>query len=198
MTISYVRRAFGLIKVTLICALVSSTMFSQHKAQATNLTGSWTLNKDLSDDPAKAVETIHGQRSGRSGHGPWMHGGGRGGMDRAQMDAMRRALESPARLTITQADGSITFREGDSGSQTLTTNNKKQTVRLDNRTIEVRTRWDSGRLVKETSLADGMKLTETYSLVSEPRQLHVMVKLEGSRIPRPVNLRRWYDAESGR
>lgn len=64
--------------------------------------------------------------------------------------------------------------------------------------VEVKSKWDNGRLVKETSLGDGMKLTETYSLVAEPRQLHVMVKLEGSHLPRPVNFRRVYDGETVR
>lgn len=64
--------------------------------------------------------------------------------------------------------------------------------------VEVKTKWDDARLVKETSLGDGMKLTETYSLVAEPRQLPVMVKLEGSHLPRPVNFRCVYDGETVR
>lgn len=67
---------------------------------------------------------------------------------------------------------------------------------MDNRMVEVRTKWDDGRLVNETWLGEGMKLTETYSVVSERQQLHVMVKLEGSHLPRAVNFRRVYNAES--
>jgi len=111
---------------------------------------------------------------------------------------MLLAIEPPARLTITQAESSVTVMDGDGRSQKLITNNKKQKLSRDGRTIEVKTKWDSGRLVKETSLADGIKLTETYSLISEPRQLHVMVKLDGSHMPGPINLRRVYDAENTR
>jgi hypothetical protein len=64
--------------------------------------------------------------------------------------------------------------------------------------VEVKTKWDDGRLVKETSLGDGMKLTETYSLIAEPRQLHVMVKLEGSHLARPINFGRVYSEETVR
>jgi hypothetical protein len=203
------RFTVGIVTLSSIGAFVSSTGFAQHEpgqyasgspegqqAQDTTLTGVWTLNKDLSDDPAQTMAATHGERPGRSGHGPWRHGG-RGRGDPGQMQAMHAQMH-PARLTITQASGSITFTDGEGRSQTLTTNNKKQKLPLHNRTVEVRTKWDDGRLVKETSLGDGMKLTETYSVVSEPRQLHVMVKLEGSHLPRPVNLRRVYDAESRR
>lgn len=194
---------FGLLKtliVTVFAVAAAATGLSAHSLAAerdktANLTGAWRLNKDLSDDPAQAMAGMQGERRGGSGHGPWRHGGGgRGGMDPGRMETMHRAMEAAARLTITQADGSITFTDGDGRSQRLTTNNKKEELPLDDRTVEVRTKWDDGRLVKETSLGDGMKLTETYSLVSEPRRLHVMVKLDSSHLPRPVNLRRVYDA----
>ncbi|MEO5618965.1 MAG: hypothetical protein ABIS67_14445 [Candidatus Eisenbacteria bacterium] len=182
--------------------------------QAIDLTGLWTLNGDLSDDPTKVMQTMQAQRHDGSGgggwmsavgfgvHGPGMHGGGGGGPDpeqmRAQMNRMTRAIEPPGRLTITQTNGSITLTDAGGQSQTLTTKGKKERLQLDGRTVSVRTKWDHGRLVKKTSLGDGMTLTETYSLVSEPRQLHVRVKLDSSHLPRPVNFSRAYDREGSR
>lgn len=174
------------------------------------------MNKHLSDDAAKLMEAMQGGDHGGSGgghmppggfsggHGPGMHGGGamggnRGGMTPEQMRAMRarmsEALEAPARLTIVQADGSVRLTDNHGRSQRLTTNNKKEKRPIDNQMVEVRTKWDDGRLVNEMWLGDGMKLTETYSLASDRRQLHVMVKFEGSHLPRPVSFRRLYDAE---
>lgn len=89
--------------------------------------------------------------------------------------------------------GSIAFADDRGRSQTLTTNNRKQKVSLEDRTIEVRTRWYDGRLFKETSLGDGLKLVEVYSLGSAGRQLHVTMKLEGSHQSQPVSVRRVYD-----
>jgi hypothetical protein len=215
MIVRNARLAVGVVILSSIGVFVSSTVLAQHGAvqhgadstqsqqvQTTTLTGAWTLNKHLSDDPGQVMTAMHGERRSGSGHGPWRHGGrGHGGTDSAQMQAtharMHRAI-APARLTVTQSTGSITFTDGDGRSQTLTTNNKKQKVPLDDRTVEVRTKWVDGRLVKETSAWDGVKLTETYSLASEPRQLHVMMKLESPHLPRSVNLRRVYDAESQR
>lgn len=176
-----------------------------------NLTGAWTLNKDLSDDAAKLLEAMQSGDHGGSdahrppaggGHGPGMHGGGggRGGMTPEQMRAMRArmtdVLEPPTTLTIVQADASVTLTDNHGRSQRLTLNNKKEKRPVDNRMVEVRTKWDDDRLVNETWLGDGLKLTETYALASGGRQLQVSVKVEGSHLPRPMNFRRIYDAVS--
>lgn len=184
---------------------VSAQSRATARDQTRNLTGAWTLNKNLSEDPAKAMEATQGgdhagsggghARPGSSGgHGAGAHGGSAAGGSRGGMNP--QLLEAPGRLTITQTGSSITFTDGNGRSQTLTTDNKKQKLPLNNRTVDVKTKWDEGRLVKDADLGDGMKLTETYSLVPQPRQLHVMVKLEGSHLARPVNFRRVYDAES--
>lgn len=191
---------------------VSEVPLGFQEEKTANLTGSWTLNKDLSDDPAKALENLQAERRGGFGGGGRMPGGmggrgggmggGRSGMDPEEMREMRtrmsRATESPAKLTITHGDGSITFSEGAGRSQTLTTNNKKEKKTFDNQTVEIKTKWDHGRLVKETSLGDGMTLTETYSLDPETRRLNVQLKFTNSRMPRPLTLRRVYDGETAR
>jgi hypothetical protein len=208
------RFAIGIMLLSLIGVLVSGELFAQQgpgmtrtdtgqrkqKSQTADFTGDWTLNKNLSDDAAKVMESMHSERGGGSGRGPWMHGGGGSkGMDPEQRQAMRRAIEAPARLMITQTTDSITLTEDDGHSQTFTTNNKKEKVPLGDRTVEVKTKWDDdGHLVKETSLADGVKLTETYSLISQSQQLQVMVKLDASHLPRPVLLTRTYDAQRAR
>ena len=208
-------RSLKTVMLVAFAAVVGATSGSAQSSRTdrdapANLTGAWTLNKELSDDAAKLMEAMQGgdhggsggQRPPVGGHGPGMHGGGgtggsRGGMTPEQMRAIRSdVLEAPSKLTIVQADGSVTFTDNDGRSRRLTTNNKKEKRPVDNRMVEVRTKWDDGRLVNEMWLRDGMKLTETYSLASERRQLHVMVKLEGSNLPRPVNFRRVYGAES--
>lgn len=176
-----------------------------------NLTGAWTLNKDLSDDAAKLMEAMqggdHGGSGGRppgGGHGPRMHSGGsnRGDMTPEQMRAMRArmsdVLEAPLTLTIVQADASVTLTDNHGRSQRLTLNNKKEKRPVDNRMVDVRTKLDGDRVVNETWLGNGLNLTETYSLASGRRQLQVSVKLEGSHLPRPMSLRRVYDAVSVR
>src|SRR5919106_6453028 len=177
---------------TAAAANVSAQSVATERDKVPNLTGAWTLNRDLSDDTAKLLESMQGGDHGGSGggqrppggggHGPGMHGGGgggnRSGMTPEQMRAMRArmnfVLEAPTKLTIVQGDGSITLTDNDGRSQRLTTNNKKEKRPVGNRMVDVRTKWDDGRLLNETWLDDGVKVTDTYSLTSE-RQLEIMV-----------------------
>jgi hypothetical protein len=203
--------------LTFAAFATTSAVFAQssraERDTTPNLTGGWILNRDLSDDAAQLIERMQAGDHGGSGgghrppgaggsHGPGMHGGGgnHGGMSPEQMRGMRAhmtdVLETPARLTIVQSDGLVTLTDDNGRSKRLTTNNKREKRPVDNRVVEVRTKWDDGRLVDETWLDHGMKLTETYSIASERQQLHVAVKLEGSRLPQPLNLRRVYDAAS--
>jgi hypothetical protein len=185
----------------------------QNAPESPSIAGAWTLNKDRTDDPAKVLAGVQSERSrGGDGGGARMPGGFGGGMggrrggtgeDRSRMDPekmqemrdlMRNAIEPPARLTITQVEGTITFTDGDGRSQTYATTNKKEKHPFENRTVETKTKWDHGRLIRETSLGDGMKLTETYTLAPETRELHVLVKLESQH--GPLTLRRVYDDAS--
>ncbi len=210
MITSKVRFAAIILVLSSTGVLVSAKVFGQrvpeHREPATaqpsrgpttTMAGVWILNQALSDDSARITEAMQGARRAPKGHGPWMHGGGGGARNpremRVMQERMHRAMEAPARLTITQSSGSIAFADDRGLSQTLTTNNRKQKVSLEDRTIEVRTRWHDGRLVKETSLGDGLKLVEVYSLGSAGRQLHVTMKLEGSHLSQPVSVRRVYD-----
>jgi hypothetical protein len=214
MIIKDARFAIGIVMLSLIGVFVSGEVFARQgpgmtrtaagqnkqKSQTTDFTGDWTLNKNLSDDPAKVMESMHSEGGGGSGRGSWMHGGGGSkGMGPEQRQTMRGAIEAPARLMITQTTDSITFTKDDGHSQTFKTNSKKEKVPLGNQTVEVRTKWDDdGHLVKETSLAGGVKLTETYSLISASQQLQVIVKLDAAHLPRPVLLTRIYDAQRAR
>jgi len=160
-----------------------------------NLTGVWRLNSELSDDVAKIMETMHGGSGG--GHSMRMHGSGRGPIDPEQMRARIALVEAPRRLTITQDERTTTLTDGDGRSQILTPNNRKQKVPMGNSTVDVKARWADDRLMKETSVADGTKITETYSLIPDARQLHVSVKIESSQMS-PIVLGRVYDAEEPR
>ena len=212
MIIKKARFAVGIVTLSLIGVLVSSAVFAQRgpkryefgsdhpqQGQTAHLTGEWRLNTDLSDDPAKVMESMHSERGGGSGRGRWMHGGGGGGgMDPAKMQAMRSAMEAPAKLTIAEADGSVTFTDSEGRSQTFATTNKKEQHSIENVTADVKTKWEDGRLVKETSFDDGLKLTETYSLVPNADQLQVLVKMNVSQMSREVSVKRVYDRERRR
>ena len=206
----FARSAAAILMVLSFIALGGAAAAQTQRGAAADLTGAWTLNQDLSDDAAKVMEKMmsgdHGSGGGHTppagvggGHGPGMHGGGsgnRGGMRPEQMRAMRDVLEAPAKLTVVEGDGFVSLTDNQGRSRRLIVNNKREKRAVDNRMVDVRTKWDDGRLVTETWLDDGMKLTETYSLAPGRRQLLVSLKLEGSHLPRAMNFRRVYDPDT--
>jgi hypothetical protein len=196
-------------------AIVGNAVAAQtQRGETATLTGAWALNTDLSDDAAKVMEKVMGGDHGGSGgghtppagvgggHGPGMHsaGGSRGGMSPEQVRAMRArmsdVLDAPAKLTMVEGDGSVTLTDNTGRSRRLIVNGKREKRPMDNRMVDVRTKWDDGRLVSETWLDDGMKLTETYALAPSRRQLIVSLKVEGSHLPRAMNFRRVYDPDT--
>ena len=176
-----------------------------------SLAGAWLLNEDLSDDPSQAMDQMRGGGPGADGGGPAARPGGFGGRDgggrmggrrggrpsedpQELRELLRSATTPPSRLTITQTDDAVTFTEPDGRTATFTINGKTERHQFDNHVVETRTKWKGGQLVKEIRLPHGLKIVETYSLAHESRMLQVNVKVEGSRMPRSISLRRFYDA----
>jgi hypothetical protein len=134
-------------------------------------------------------------RGGMRGRGGVGTTGGSGRSGQEARPQLTRLLEAPARLSVVQTEGSIAFTDGDGRSWTFATTNKKEKHPYDGRTVDVKTRWTDGRLIKETTFEGGLKTIETYTTVAVPSQLHVTVKLEGNRLPHPITVRRVYDVE---
>jgi hypothetical protein len=137
-----------------------------------------------------------GGMGGGMGRGGGMGGGGMGGMrgggggpeDEEKMKQRRALMQevmevSPA-FTVTEGDGTITFTHNDGRVVTYKTDGKKEKHQLTNGTIETKTKWDKDieALVIEMDLGDGMKLTHTYTVTGDPRQLADSIKMEGGRM----------------
>ncbi len=73
----------------------------------------------------------------------------------------------------------MTFTEADGRTRTYKTDNRKEKHQVTSATVETRARWEEGSLVIETDLGEGLKVTQTYSVGADPRQLTVLTKLEG-------------------
>jgi hypothetical protein len=174
------------------------------KADANSIVGAWTLNKDLSDEPPSGNGEGGGQNGGQNGqsrhgggggHGGGMRGGyggggrggyGGGGGGRAQMDpeaaarmreAMRDIVNPPASLTIVQSDTTYVLTGPDGRTTRLSADGKK--IKDDNTGIERKTKWDGGKLVSEISGAGPGKITQSFSIDPEHRQLHIVAVLQG-------------------
>lgn len=164
-----------------VIATTSATMAAK-RAQAParpDFSGRWELNRDLSDDAKKKLDTM---QSG--GHGPGRHfGGGQGA--HAQLDEV--IVNAPAAFLLTQDDQKVMLTESGGRVRTLPTNNRK--VKIGGR--DVRTKWENTRLVSETEVG-GTKVIETYE--RSPHAPQLIVTTTVSMRGRQVSIRRVYDA----
>jgi len=197
--------------VTVVAASIAIVRAETPTPQASPaIVGTWTLNKDLSDTGAAGRGDDHdgddgGRRSGGSGGGRRRGGFGGGGFgrsgfggaqpqDREAAQRMRQALrdemEAPDHLTIVQTDSTVIITTKDGRTTRLSTDGKK--VKDESTGIERKTRWDGGRLVSEVSGLGPGKITETYSVDPELKQLRVALAIDG---PRKTSLTRVYDVD---
>ena len=184
---------------------------AQTDPKGTAIVGAWKLNTELSDKPQQPGDNTQGNGGRRQGGGYGRRGGGgfgRGGFggnrggtnsaspeDRQRMrDALREIMNPPERLTIVESNSMIILTSGDGHVERLTANGKK--IVDDSTKIERKTKWDGDKLVTETSGAGSPKITETYWVDPEHKQLHVGVQME-----RPnrsaMTINHVYDAATG-
>lgn len=196
----------GALGSALALTAVASAQPAPPSAAHPRIDGAWTLNRQMGDQARggqdggsdRAGYGGRGRRGGfgvgGGGMGGGMRGGGMPGMggmggampDREEM-ARRRALmrelvEPSPRLTIATDGDLVSFTDADGHVRKYTANGKKEKHQFDNGTVKTKTKWDQDRLVIETSLDDGAKLTQAYALAADRRQLVVETRMEGGRM----------------
>ncbi len=154
-----------------------------------DLSGSWVLNLDESDDPREQFgsreDRLRRRRSGSldaEGEGPRRGGG--------------RRLRAGRQFEITQDDGSVTFSYGSYGnglSRTLQTDGQIITRELSGGEVEIRAFWSDGDLVVERTGSEGGTFTQTYSLSDDGAQLFLTIRVEHDRLDGPIELRLVYE-----
>lgn len=176
------------------------------------IVGAWTLNKDASQLAPDRGDNGDGQRgdnTGRSGGGGRRRGGGgfggggfgRGGggfnaqpQDREaaqrMRDAMRQELQAPDHMTIVSSDTILIITTPDGHTTRLAPDGKK--IKDESTGVERKTKWDAGKLVSEVTGLGRGKITETYSVDADAKQLRVKLDVDG---PRKMSQTRVYDLD---
>ena len=206
--------------MTLIAAAAlapGGAIHAQTPAPSDALVGAWTIDKSASDLGA-AGDDANGQNgdgeNGRRGDGSGFGGGrrrggfGGGGFGRGGgglggqppqdqearqrlRDALRQELQAPDHMTIVSSETTIIITTPDGHTTRLSTDGKK--VKDESTGIERKTKWDAGKLVSEISGLGRGKITETYSVEPDSKQLHVKLEIDG---PRKTTQTRIYDLDS--
>jgi hypothetical protein len=193
-------------------------------APGASIAGAWTRNKELSDAPAGRGQDgddssrgrgdggagCGGRRGGGGGGGGFGGGGfgrgggmGRGGGGDAgrgnpeemmrMRDAMRDVISPSDHLTITQSETMIVLTGADGRTTRLSPDGKK--IKDDNTKVERKTKWDGGKLVSEINGLGQGKMTQTFAVDPDAKQLRITLVTEGGRSNQPRTITHVYDAD---
>lgn len=174
--------------------LDASTLSAQADA---DLTGSWQINAEESDGPPEAFR----RRPGGPGEGkpdgerPEVRRRHRFGPDGEPGPGFRRPgpmLAGPM-LVITQSESTVEIAGPRGRSITLHTDGRTITRDLARGQVELRASWDGGTLVVERTKEDGPAVTLRFDLSGDGSQLFLTTRIEGERLPEPIEFRRVYD-----
>ncbi|HLN81188.1 MAG TPA: hypothetical protein VK392_08350 [Thermoanaerobaculia bacterium] len=163
-----------------------------------NLTGTWRLNHDLSDNPERMREggPAGGTRGGQGGFGRRRGGGFGGHRGRREEvdDGAPPALDPEAleKLTIVHRDPEFRITDGLGRQHVLFTDGRKVEEERSAGTVKIRTDWKDGHVVVTTTPKRGPRITEAYGVAADGSVLTVTTRVQG-RGP-SLELRRVYDA----
>ena len=96
-------------------------------------------------------------------------------------------------LDISQDDNVLKIGYGGDSVRTLQTDGQKITFGEGRRKSEIKSQWKGKKLVVETKMDGGTKITETYELRDDGTRLQLMVRIENLRFPQPLEIKRIYE-----
>jgi hypothetical protein len=135
-----------------------------------------------------------GSRGGMGGGGGME--GGRGG-DPEKMKRTRSLVNDIARpaagWTIVQDGARVLFTNSDGRTEKYTTDSKEEERLTGDGVIKSKTRWNGDQLIIEAKYQDGPKVTRTFTVSSDLRQLIIHIKVEGGGLPRELTINHVYD-----
>jgi hypothetical protein len=214
---SFTAKAAVPIAACFLAALLVVVARAQDKAQ---MTGHWNFNKDQSDDAEQKVQDAqaNSQRGANNGSGGGYPGGG--GMGRGGMGGMggmgggmgrgrrgmgnpgssvssqewERLAQNPKFLRIDQRSDQFVVIDDSDHAQTFYPDGKKHNDKdSDGNEISTKASWESGAFIAETKLPHSEKLTQTFRMSEDGKQLHVITRFEASSGNVFVSIRRVYD-----
>ena len=215
---SFTAKAAVPIAACFLAALLVVVARAQDKVQ---LTGHWNFNQDQSDDAQQKVHDAqqNSQRGGGYPGGGGGYPGGGGGMGRGGMGGMGgmgggmgrrggmgssgggvsrqewdRLAENPKFLRIDQRSDQFVVIDDSDHAQTFYPDGKKhKDTDADGNKISTKASWEGGAFIAETKLPHSEKLTQTFRLSEDGKQLHVITRFEASSGNVAVSIRRVYD-----
>jgi hypothetical protein len=207
--------------VLLAAAVYSSGQSSdQSKGSGTksesqpSLSGTWKINHDESDDPREKIRAAIQDREqngspggmggggmgsggigmGIPGIGGGRHGGVQGSGSEEQHARLRHLIRAPEQVSIAQKGPEVDLTDSENHVRALFTDGRKlDKPKRDSPQVQVKAHWDHETLVSEEKGPDGEKISHTYEITNEGKQLADTLTLETKRLNTPIIIRSVYD-----
>jgi hypothetical protein len=206
--------------VVAFCLAVSLVARAQDK---TPLTGRWSFNQDESDDAQQRVDAARQSSKNQGSGGGGYPGGGYpgGGMGRIGLgipgiggiggiggghgghsghgssvssQEWDRLAADPQYLHIDQRSDQVVVIDDSNRAQSFYPDGKKHDDKdASGNKISTQASWDGNALVAHTKLPHSQKLTQTFRLSDNGKQLYVVSVFEASSLNGPLSIRRVFD-----
>lgn len=172
-----------------------------------SILGAWKLNRDESDDPRKRIEAARGSSAGGNGGrrpgGGWPGGGGSGGYggrrggyggeSDEERQKMRELLSPPRTMTFSMTGAEVDLLDDRDRKRAFMTDGRKLKKSKDDHYQEVAAKWDDKRLVTEEKDPRGNKMSRTFELSEDGRQLYETLHMKMDRGNTETSFRFVYD-----
>lgn len=169
----------------------------------TTILGAWKLNADDSDDPRKRQRDSRGSNSGKSGGygriGGGYPGGGHGGYGRrgGESDEERQRMSelfTPAKaITLSMTGAEVDLVDDRNRKRAFMTDGRKLQKSKDENYREIAAKFDGSRLVTDEKNPRGGKMSRTFELSGDGRQLNETLHMTSGRNNTPLVIRFVYD-----
>jgi len=177
-------------------------------APRTTILGAWKFNPDDSDDPSKRRQDSRGSNGGANGGGrgrmggSWPGGGGRGGGygghrgggENDEEGQKMHELFTPAKtITLSMTGAEVDLVDDRDRKRALMTDGRKLKKSKDENYQEIAAKFDGNRLVTDEKDPRGNKMSRTFELASDGRQLYETLHMTTGRNNTPLVIRYVYD-----
>ena len=170
------------------------------------MSGTWTLDRSISNDPSKAsFEPAQGRSNQPSGGFGGGRRGGRGGIgggsrpadrgtaddrtpdERTRLQALTDQLRKASGLVISHHDPSFVINDAQDHTQFFQTDDSTNDHEVGLATITSTTHWEGSHLVTEYNLSSRLKLVFTYTLLAPTKQMVLRVRLDDTERRRAIS-----------
>ncbi len=170
----------------------------------TTILGAWKFNPDDSDDPRKRRQDSSGSNGGNSGGGHGRMGGGypggghggygrRGGESDEERQKLREFFTPAKAITLSMTGAEVDLVDDRDRKRAFMTDGRKLEKSKNENYQEIAAKFARNRLVSDEKDPRGNKMSRTFELSSDGRQLYETLEMTTGRNNTPLVIRYVYD-----